>query len=310
MFDPRVRCPENKWITSTPVVCHGVIQQPGRVVIKGVRLERKVICQSCEHYTYGGCAQIDNGCPICYYRAWQDEVPRCPQCKWLAQWRPVDDEIAVRSDRAVVVVATGSHFTELLNITGPTIAAYAERCNADYYALTNTTQNWWGLEKFRVHHFAQRYERTLFVDGDIIIRSNAPNLFDMVPPGRIGMHDDLPHLPYTQWIEPDWRYMCESQGKPYRNSGVILNTGLVVCDKTTADIWRPPQMSFQPTHCSEQFWVDAVAMEYDIHYLPTNVNVQFWMPQFWGMVRDAHVIHLANCQPHRRMVLAERLSQW
>jgi hypothetical protein len=47
--------------------------------------------------------------------------------------------------------------------------AYAKRIGADFVAITKPTQDWWGLEKFRVLPFAQSYERTLYVDADVFL---------------------------------------------------------------------------------------------------------------------------------------------
>ena len=59
--------------------------------------------------------------------------------------------------------------------------AYAKRIGADFVAITKPSQDWWGLEKFRVQPFAQSYERTLYVDADVFLTEETPDLFDVVP---------------------------------------------------------------------------------------------------------------------------------
>jgi hypothetical protein len=78
--------------------------------------------------------------------------------------------------------------------------AYAKRIGADFVAITKPTQDWWGLEKFRGLPFAQSYERTLYVDADVFLTEETPDLFDVVPAGHVSMHDDWSQLPSFEWV--------------------------------------------------------------------------------------------------------------
>ncbi|MFM2219914.1 MAG: hypothetical protein RL240_4232 [Planctomycetota bacterium] len=99
------------------------------------------------------------------------------------EWKPTVDSIDPTKSRLLITVATGDSFRELLKYTGPLMEAYAHRIGADFVAITKPAQDWWGLDKFRVHPFAQAYERTLYVDADVFLTEETPDLFAVVPRG-------------------------------------------------------------------------------------------------------------------------------
>jgi hypothetical protein len=92
------------------------------------------------------------------------------------------------------------------------------------------------------------------------------------------------------------------------NSKSVLNTGVVMCDRKHASIWKPPLHPFFPTHCSEQFWIQNSARGLPFFQLPTAFNTQYWMPEFRKLLPTAKVVHLANCTPERRLEFARQFT--
>ncbi len=226
---------------------------------------------------------------------------------WV-KWSPVVESIPKpQHDKLIITVAVGKLFHELLEMTGPIFEAYAKRVGADFVCLTETTQQWWGLEKFRVLPFAQQYERSLYLDADIILRHTAPDLFKLVPAGHVAMHDDYPHLPSYEWLWNERRSVLESQGNPMDETPTAWNTGLVMCDRQQAGIWQPPVEEFLPTHCAEQFWIEHSARQYPFFRIPTELNTQYWMPRFTELLPTAKIVHLANCPNDQRLAQARQL---
>jgi hypothetical protein len=224
------------------------------------------------------------------------------------EWKPTVDAIDPAKSRLLITVATGDSFRELLKYTGPLMEAYAHRIGADFVAITKPAQDWWGLEKFRVHPFAQAYERTLYVDADVFLTEETPDLFDVVPAGHVAMHDDWSQLPSFEWVFEERRNILQSQELPMDNSKSVLNTGVVMCDRKHASIWKPPLHPFFPTHCSEQFWIQNSARGLPFFQLPTEFNTQYWMPEFRKLLPTAKVVHLANCTPERRLEFARQFT--
>jgi hypothetical protein len=209
--------------------------------------------------------------------------------------------------RLVITVATGPKFKGILAVTRPHLLAYAERCDADYIELTNQSFGQWQLEKFRVHGVAKQYEQTLFIDSDCYVRPSCPNIFEL---GETMLHADIEHN--TWW--PDWApfeydNVLASQGLPPKTVGQLLNSGLVLCSRRTADIWKPPPHRLPDSHCSEQWWVQHQSDAFEVTLLPTEFNVQYWFEDFYERLPNAHIIHVANA-PNKIELLQKLISEY
>lgn len=226
--------------------------------------------------------------PLIAYRATEDPVP------------------SPRSKRLIITVATGDAQKILANTAG-SMKNYAIRCGADFIALTNSTQEWPLAEKFRIAHYAKFYERTLFLDADVFVRSSAPDIFDEVPAGRIAMHDDTPGLLRSSfgldWMRLELETICASQQWPVPLAAFCLNTGVVLFDKKDADIWAPPLRPFPTFHCAEQDIVQIrVAASGRLFSLHEKWNWQWWDNLEFAGIEYANFIHLAGMsQAHPKM---------
>jgi hypothetical protein len=195
--------------------------------------------------------------------------------------------------KAIVTVATGREFLDLLEITGPTIKAYADRCQADYIALTNATKSWWGLEKFRTRHFVEQYEEVLFVDADCIIKPNAPSMFGQDCDAML--HNDAPYLDTLTWLKSERKQVCDAIGIEYEDSELCLNSGVVYTRKAASTIWDEPPESIPTSHCAEQIVVEQQAIRHGYSELDSRFNWQFYFKDFYAGLDDAYIIHLATC---------------
>jgi hypothetical protein len=196
--------------------------------------------------------------------------------------------------KAIVTVATGREFLDLLQVTGPAIKAYADRCDADYIALTNSTRPWWGLEKFRTRHFVEQYEEVLFIDADCIVRPDAPSLFGQ--DCDVLIHDDAPYLKSLDWLASERRDVCQAIGMPHDELGTCLNSGVVYTRKAAASVWDEPPSNIPTSHCAEQIVVEQQAIKHGYRNLDSRFNWQFYFKDFQKGLQDAYIIHLATCR--------------
>ena len=136
---------------------------------------------------------------------------------------------------AVVTVTIGEEFRQIADLTHPLMAAYARRIGADFISLHGDTAKPW-LEKFRLFDFLGLYQRVMFLDTDVIVKPDCPDLFEIVPADTFGAWLTSRHGPgfdpliaRIQQHLPDlgWR-------KTYFNSGV-----LVVSQKHRAAFAKP-----------------------------------------------------------------------
>lgn len=91
------------------------------------------------------------------------------------------------SSLAVATAAVGAGFDKMGKITHPLMQAYAARCGADFVVITEPLMaQRAGLppryEKFQLHDLLARFDRVLFLDNDILVSPDSPNVFELVPP--------------------------------------------------------------------------------------------------------------------------------
>ena len=248
-----------------------------------------------------------------------DEVPRKPvvcsscshrfinQAKWqeiYQRWSPPGSSLLV------VTVATGAKSQEVLQLTGPQTEQYAKRCGADFVQIIEPTQNWWGLEKFRVGRVGKLYDRTLYLDADVWVNDNAPNLFTSSPPGSVYIHSDVAYQRNgLGWANTEVATLAKSQSvEPWPME--LLNSGVVLFDRDHCDMWSPPNESFDPTHCSEQHWIEGNLhrLGYPIQRLHRRWNTQWYWQDFARLAPIAHFVHLANATHRERLRIFGEMS--
>jgi hypothetical protein len=217
-------------------------------------------------------------------------------------WR--HERPATDRQRAIVTVANGTEFVELLKLTRPAMQAYADRVGADLIDLDNDTEDWGPMEKFRTFHFATQYQQTLFVDADAIITDHCPDLFEMYGHADIAAHDDWSFLFKTDWLERERNTVANRSGLAIEHTAQCLNSGVVLVNQSAADVWNKPLVDIGTSHCAEQIYLEhqianAISSGASFANLNARANWQWWFSthdegRFESGLGDAWIIHFAN----------------
>lgn len=225
----------------------------------------------------------------------------------VAWFRPVNDTVK-GGRRLVITVATGKAREWLRYTEGP-MRAYAQAHGADFIALKNTTQGWWGLEKFRIHEFAKAYDQTLYLDADVILTQSAKNLFEL-PQADVSIYDETDDIHSSGWLRSAWGKVTRCLGRPdyneiqschgpgaYKRYGRSYNSGVVLCTRDGASVWTPPKLPI-PTelHVAEQIVVGWNLMRFNPSIYPLSVthNLQAWNRLFVMRLPAAEIVHLSG----------------
>lgn len=218
----------------------------------------------------------------------------------MVKWTPVYDKVNKIKSNLVITLASGNEAKEILYYTEESHFKYAKKINADYIQLTGVTQDWWGLEKFRVKEISKIYDRILFLDCDVLIKEDSPNIFEEVPNGYIGCVNDWSGngdgtLKTNYWLRQEAKEMCYYQGVDYIPSE-IYNSGVVVFNGNQSNIWEPPTKPFTYFHCTEQHWVEQNIRRnnYPVHILDNKWNLQYWRRDYNELEESAYFIHPAG----------------
>jgi hypothetical protein len=91
----------------------------------------------------------------------------------------------------VVTIAIGANYELLATLTHPRIKAYADKIDSDFLVWKDLgTHTIAGYRKLDIAALLEDYDRVLYVDTDILIRPDAPNIFDVVPEAQLGLFEE------------------------------------------------------------------------------------------------------------------------
>ncbi len=136
---------------------------------------------------------------------------------------------------AVMTIATNDYWKQ----TVPLMERYARKIGADFWLID---EKWMSDEKspillkFKINAlFAMGYTRVLYLDADIIVKPDAPNIFDYVEPGTLGVFDESSIMETTIPRKKTWENMVAFWNKNWGKKdvpypGYFFNAGMMVVE--------------------------------------------------------------------------------
>lgn len=220
-----------------------------------------------------------------------------------------------RPKEVLLTLATGKKHKGILAETIGQMRRYAERIGVDFLVCNEEdleqTYVVPAYAKFEVISKAlEIYERCCFVDADVLISDKAPNIFDVVPHGTIGLFNEAPWVGERHIKDLEsWESLTGQKLK----AGQYYNTGVMVFDKF--HFFEAPD--FQISHYGEQSWfnqelVNSNEKVFELDYKWNRMSCT-WVK---GLdPRDAYFIHFAGQQyPDDQgglpKFIRERLKEW
>ena len=96
--------------------------------------------------------------------------------------------------RAIATLCIGDGARAWSRFTHEPMRMYARKVDADFVVFDqrkigfkdSTGFNPVLFEKYQVRDLLETYDRVLYIDGDILVTPHAPDVFSIVPPGKIG----------------------------------------------------------------------------------------------------------------------------
>lgn len=90
----------------------------------------------------------------------------------------------------VLTICIGEHFQSIAAITHQSISNYAKKIEADFMVITDQKHSSPVWDKFRIYDLLNDYERILYLDTDILIKRDCPDLFKIVPKDMFGAFNE------------------------------------------------------------------------------------------------------------------------
>jgi lipopolysaccharide biosynthesis glycosyltransferase len=176
-----------------------------------------------------------------------------------------------------------------VRLTEPSVERYAERFGLEVVHLEERNLNLevlrWRrrhrnlhLEKFQLYDLLETYERILYLDADILIHPEAPNVFDLVPETALGaVNEQLNEEAIKR--EQEWRRMQRRLGKLDTTPQRYFNAGMLVVSRCHRELFNYRELTFAAGRWPDQNTLNYYArrLEFPIHWLEPEWNC---MPVF------------------------------
>lgn len=227
--------------------------------------------------------------------------------------------------KALVTVTIGAKFKAVAAVTHPTLKAYADRIGAEFIVLDeNKTEFVPHFAKLQLQELLGTYARAVFVDTDIVIRDDCPDLFELVPENRVGLFREGAFIPRRlQDLEMASRtYQTQIRMDPNTWKGQYWNTGVLVCSRRHRMLFTPPDFEKVKQVAGawdygEQGWLNLQIINsstpiYDLNHRFNRMTI---MDPFVGIHRrNSYCIHYAGApdqipQPNGRSISLPQFIQ-
>ena len=214
-------------------------------------------------------------------------------------------------DTLVLTISIGDYYNEVAKLTTPSIQAYAKKIGADYLNINEfnphyITQKW---NKFHIHEMLNKYKRIIYLDIDILVREDTPNLFEIVPENKLGMFNEGRYTARFEFLEQASEYY----GEPLRTwNGKFYNSGVMVISRIHKNIFKLPKgQDFVETdqpYINLRILNDKVEM-FDLDYKFNRMDI---LDRFCGISRlDSYIVHYAGAPQDIQMdVMRKDIEQW
>jgi hypothetical protein len=206
----------------------------------------------------------------------------------------------VAAKTAICTVTIGREYAALAEVTHPSLRHYARRIGADFVVFAERTLPATipaAYEKLRAGELLGTYDRVLCIDSDIIVRPDAPSLFDVVAPADFGVLNEAP------WFYADSpgtiARVCRKLGVPIPDfdwEHRHFQTGVLVLSRAHAPLFARPKVYFLD-HPWEQPYLNLLlaAGRVPIHELPYRYNRVGCMDHRLAEARtESYLIHYAG----------------
>jgi len=194
---------------------------------------------------------------------------------------------------ALVTIACGALHEEMGRITHPTFQAYATRIGADFLVWNDFHGHQMPhYKKTELGQLLDRYQRVLYLDTDILVRDDTPNLFELVPEDRLGA---LEEGQYADHVMTAARYMFAVGYNAIEWDRKYYNTGVLVVSQAHRAVFTPPDVEVD---CDkEQTYLNLMIAYHKtpMFELPYRFNRTFLMDWVYGEERlDSYILHYAG----------------
>lgn len=192
---------------------------------------------------------------------------------------------------AVVTLRHNKTLRDIAKVTGDSLENYAAKCSAELVVFNSASGHLHsGYKKLKIADLLSEYARVLFIDTAILIRPDAPNLFEIVPDTHIGAYD----IGTTCNGHHFKRQL--SKNKIFTESQVFYDTSVLLVSKCHKTLFEPPL--FESDIAGEKGWfnLQIFEQEFKVFDLPYRFNRYPILSKLTGEDKlDSYLINYTHC---------------
>ena len=191
----------------------------------------------------------------------------------------------------IVTICIGEFYSKLSKITNPLLKNYANKIGSDLITIDESNYPFPHYAKCDLFDILEKYDRICYIDTDVIIRPDSPNIFDIVPYHQVGLFEEGR---FTPRIDDFIKYLKLYNVTIPKNVR-YYNTGVIVASKIHKSIFRKP-LTFD-NHFYEQTYLNMnlVVDNIDVFWLSYKFNRMCALDKFTGEHRLAsYFVHYAG----------------
>lgn len=210
----------------------------------------------------------------------------------------------------VATIANGNNFEQLFSISRRYMENYADKIGADFLVLKeNGNHANPGYRKFDISEYLDMYDRIMYLDIDIIVANDTPNLFEIVPADAIGMFRENGAVPMVEyWTRHDLLKIFGKYRVKYieavgidafnkmfpmweslicRNNIDYFNSGVVIYSREHRHIFELPHVEIgHPRY--EQTYFNILLAKHNAKMF--HLDVRYNRMNGWEMFNRAHLV--------------------
>jgi len=216
---------------------------------------------------------------------------------------------------AICTIPANDGAMQQLDITRKNILNYAERCGADYIELQGDKCPEWPMyNKYRLKQVIEKYEHTLYLDCDVIVKETAPDAFKTFNKNKICAVDEWKLIEDTysnlfKGLKRERRLaILEYPHLSNNNRNIQPNGGMMFFPKHLAERYSQPSKPYAKRWCFDQDYLLLNLEDDEIELVDWRYNLEFIDYDFWSKIEDAYFIHLNGSKPlEYRLELLHRI---
>lgn len=201
--------------------------------------------------------------------------------------------------KAILTIVIGERIEKVWELTRPNFEAYADKVGADLIVMKEMSGGFPSAHwlKLAIHEFLhKKYHRLIYLDADLIIRPDTPDLFEIVPETELGIFNEGKWTPRAIAIHECMVKFNRTLPKWDKTS--YYNTGVMVVSRGQRHIFRPidavPNLRYS---FGEQTFLNfrILSEEVKVKELNFKYNRMSLMNRWLGMTRlDSYIVHYAG----------------